>query len=81
MRAVVCLVDEHVGSGSGVQKGGVVDENKEPTTSQEEDVEAHGYVDRPVGEQPSVDANAEELDDVEAHGFVDRPVADRPVAD
>jgi hypothetical protein len=81
MGVFVCLEDEHVGSGSDGQKGGVVNENKEPTTSQEEDVEAHGYVERPVGEQPSMDANTEELDDVEAHGFVDRPVADRPVAD
>jgi hypothetical protein len=59
-----------------------VEENKEPTTAdaETEDVEGHGWVDRPVGEQPAADANKEEPD-VEGHGFVDRPVADRPVAD
>lgn len=52
-------------------------ENKEPTTSEEnEDVEAHGYVERPPGEDR--DANTEELD-VEAHGFVEKPVDMRPV--
>jgi hypothetical protein len=51
-----------------------VEENKEPTTSSEnEDVEAHGYLERPVGEQPAADANAEEAD-VEAHSFVEKPV-------
>jgi hypothetical protein len=51
-------------------------ENKEPTTSQEnEDVEAHGYVERPPAEDR--DANTEELD-VEAHGFVEKPVDMRP---
>jgi predicted carbohydrate-binding protein with CBM5 and CBM33 domain len=57
-----------------------VEENKEPTTSKEEDVEAHGYVERPVGEQPSVEANTEEPD-VEGHGFVEKPVAEKPVAE
>lgn len=51
-----------------------MEENKEPTTSSEnEDVEAHGYLERPVGEQPAADANAEEAD-VEAHSFVEKPV-------
>jgi hypothetical protein len=58
-----------------------VEENKEPTTADEtEDVEGHGWVDRPVADQPVADANSEEPD-VEGHSFVDRPVADRPVAD
>jgi hypothetical protein len=61
-------------------KGGAVEENKEPTTSKEEDVEAHGYVERPVGEQPSAEANTEEPD-VEGHGFVEKPVAEKPVAE
>jgi hypothetical protein len=55
-----------------------VEENKEPTTSSEdEDVEAHGYVDRPVGEQPAAEAATEEAD-VEAHGFAEKPVDMRP---
>jgi hypothetical protein len=54
-----------------------MEESKEPTTSQEnEDVEAHGYVDRPA--QEDLEANTEEKD-VEAHGFVDKPVDMRPV--
>ncbi|MFL5980575.1 MAG: hypothetical protein ACJ74D_00525 [Gaiellaceae bacterium] len=51
-----------------------MEENKEPTTS-DEDVEGHGFVERPVGEQPSMDANTEEPD-VEGHGFVEKPVAE-----
>jgi hypothetical protein len=55
-----------------------VEENKEPTTSSEdEDVEAHGYLERPVGEQPAAEANTEEAD-VEAHSFVEKPVDMRP---
>lgn len=55
-----------------------MEEKKQPTTSSEnEDVEAHGFVDRPV-EAPGQEANTEEPD-VEAHGFVDKPVDMRPV--
>ena len=61
-------------------KGGVVNENKEPTTSKEEDVEAHGYVEKPVAERPSAEANSE-APDVEGHGFVEKPVAERPSAE
>lgn len=56
-----------------------MEENKEPTTS-DEDVEAHGYVEQPVGESPSMEANTEEPD-VEGHGFVEKPVAEKPVAE
>jgi predicted carbohydrate-binding protein with CBM5 and CBM33 domain len=56
-------------------KGGAVEENKEPTTTENEDVEAHGYTERPV-ERP-VEGNTE-APDVEAHGFVEKPV-ERPV--
>jgi len=61
-------------------KGGAVDENKEPTTSKEEDVEGHGFVERPAAERPSMEANSEEPD-VEGHGFVEKPVAERPSAE
>ena len=57
-----------------------MEENKEPTTSKEEDVEAHGYVERPAAERPSMEANTEEPD-VEGHGFVEKPVAERPSAE
>jgi hypothetical protein len=52
-----------------------VEEKKEPTTSNE-DVEAHGYVDRPT--QEDLEASSEEPD-VELHGLVDKPVDMRPV--
>ena len=59
-----------------------MEENKEPTTSKEEDVEAHGYVERPPAERPSMEATSEEPDpDVEGHGFVEKPVAEKPVAE
>ena len=55
-----------------------MEENKEPTTSTEnEDVEGHGFVDRPVADQPVADANTEEPD-VEGHSFVEKPVDMRP---
>ena len=57
-----------------------MEENKEPTTSENEDVEAHGYAERPVGEQPSAEANSEEPD-VEAHSFTERPVGEQPSAE
>ena len=47
-------------------------EKKEPTTS-DEDVEGHGYTERPVGE--SADA-ASEKPDVEGHAFSERPVGE-----
>jgi hypothetical protein len=71
------VVDGLVGEIAGAMpatKGGAMEENKEPTTS-DEDVEGHGFVERPVGEQPSMDANTEEPD-VEGHGFVEKPVAE-----
>jgi hypothetical protein len=63
-----------------------VEENK-PTTSENEDVEAHGYTERPVGEQPSAEANSEEPD-VQGHSFTERPAqedregfSERPVGE
>ena len=52
-----------------------MEESKEPTTADNEDVKAHGVVDRPPGEDR--EANTEEAD-VEAHGVVDKPVDMRP---
>jgi hypothetical protein len=64
---------------AGIEKGGVVDEQREPTTSEDEDVEAHrspverAPVERPVEE---LGANSEEPE-VEGH-LLDRPV-EKPV--
>jgi hypothetical protein len=54
-----------------------VEEPKTPTTTDEEDVEAHGYSDRPT-DRPTdeLDAASDEPE-VEGHGFTDRPT-DRP---
>jgi hypothetical protein len=53
----------------------VVEEEKIPTTSDTEDVEAHGYTDRPTDDKDREAASDEP--DVEGHGFTDRPT-DRP---
>jgi hypothetical protein len=53
-----------------VSKGGVVEEQPTPTTSDTEDVEAHGVVDRPLEEDRDA---ATESPDVEGHSFVERP--------
>jgi hypothetical protein len=57
------------------RKGGAVEENTKPTTTENDDVEAHGNMERPV-EQP-VEGHSE-APDVEAHGNMERPV-ERPV--
>lgn len=56
-----------------------MDEEKTPTTS-DDDVEAHGYSDRPTSDDKDRDAASDEPD-VEAHGLLDRPGVDRPSAD
>jgi hypothetical protein len=61
-------------------KGGAVEENKQPTTPENEDVEAHGFVDRPVGERPPMEGHGEEPD-VEAHLLTGLPPAERPPAE
>jgi len=53
-----------------------VEENKEPTTTEDEDVEAHG-LDRPDTERPDVEAQTESPD-VEGHAFLERPDVERP---
>lgn len=53
-----------------------MEESKEPTTADNEDVEAHGLVDRPPAEDR--EANTEEPE-VEGHGLVERPPDMRPV--
>ena len=51
-------------------------ENKEPTTSENEDVEAHGLT-RPDSERPDTEQHSEEPD-VEGHAFLERPGSERP---
>ena len=50
-----------------------MEENKQPTTPENEDVEAHGVTERPPGELPTLGGNTEEPD-VELHSFVEKPV-------
>lgn len=58
-----------------------MEENREPTTSSEtEDVEAHGVTERPPAERPGAEGYSESPD-VEAHGFGERPPAERPPAE
>ena len=63
---------------AGIEKGGVVDEQRDPTTSEDEDVEAHrSPVERAPVERPVEELDANSDDDVEAH-LLDRPV-EKPV--
>ena len=48
-----------------------MEENTKPTTTENDDVEAHGNMERPV-ERP-VEANTE-APDFEAHSFAEKPV-------
>jgi hypothetical protein len=49
-----------------------VEDEKTPTTSEAEDVEAHSLRDRPGTERPGMEASSEEPD-VEAHSLSERP--------
>lgn len=53
-----------------------MEEEKTPTTSDTEDVEGHGVLDRPV--EAEREGVLDEPDDVEGHGYVDKPVEARP---
>ena len=62
-----------------------MEEEKTPTTSDTEDVEAHGVTDRPIEDERE---GVLDEPDVEAHGYTDRPieteregVLDRPSQD
>jgi hypothetical protein len=70
------LVLEIVGSIRRL-KGGVVEDEKTPTTSEAEDVEAHLLRDRPGQERPDMEASSEEPE-VEGHLLRDRPGQERP---
>ena len=47
----------------------------------EKDVEAHGTIDSPGVDSPSIDRTDDEGDDVEGHALIDSPAADRPAVD
>jgi len=57
-----------------------VEDNKQPTTPESEDVEAHGLTGLPPSERPPMDANTEEPD-VEAHALAALPPNERPPAE
>jgi hypothetical protein len=48
--------------------------------AQSDDVEGHGFQDRPSAEQPSAE-RTDEGDDVEGHMLGDRPSAEQPSAE
>ena len=52
-----------------------MEDEKTPTTSEEEDVDAHLLRDKPGYEKPSFDAASEEPE-VEGHGWVEKPAAE-----
>jgi hypothetical protein len=56
-----------------------VEDEKTPTTSEEEDVDAHLLRDKPGYEKPSFDAASE--GDVEAHLLRDKPGYEKPSFD
>jgi hypothetical protein len=55
-------------------------EEQDLTTSEDEEVEAHGLAERPTSESPTAEATSEEPD-VEGHGLVERPSSERPTAE
>jgi hypothetical protein len=70
------LVLEIVGSIRRL-KGGVVEDEKTPTTSEAEEVEGHLLRDRPGTERPGTEAQ-DEGPEVEGHSLRDRPGTERP---
>ena len=57
-----------------------MEDEKTPTTSEAEDVDAHLLRDRPTTDRPNLDVASEEPD-VEGHSLAGRPNTDRPVSD
>jgi hypothetical protein len=47
----------------------------------EKDVEAHGVIDSPNVDSPSVDRTDDDGNDVEGHALIDSPAVDRPAVD
>jgi hypothetical protein len=55
-------------------------EEKDLTTSEDEEVEAHGLAERPTSESPTSERASEEPD-VEGHGLIERPSSERPTSE
>jgi len=55
-------------------------EEKDLTTSEDEDVEGHRLTDRPSSESPTSERASEEPD-VEGHALSERPSSERPTAE
>jgi len=65
---------------AGIEKGGVVDEQRDPTTSEDEDFEGHKLSERPTSESPTSERSSEEPD-VEGHALTERPTSERPTSE
>jgi hypothetical protein len=57
------------------------DDREAQIDEKEEDVEAHGTIDSPGVDSPSIDRTDDEGDDVEGHALIDRPGVDSPNVD
>jgi hypothetical protein len=75
MRGLACLVGER--RSEPALKGGAVEENKEPTTSNDE-VEAHGPLERSPSEQPAEDLQRDDEPDFEGHALLERSPTESP---
>ena len=56
-------------------------DDREAQIDETEDVEAHGTIDSPGVDSPSIDRTDDEGDDVEGHALIDRPGVDSPNVD
>jgi hypothetical protein len=57
------------------------DDREAQIDAKDDDVEAHGTIDRPGVDAPSVDRTDDDGDDVEAHSLIDAPSIDAPAVD
>ena len=55
-------------------------DDREALVDEKEDVEAHGTIDSPGVDSPSID-RTDDGDDVEGHALIDRPSIDSPSID
>lgn len=55
-------------------------DDREAQVDETEDVEAHGTIDSPGVDSPTIDAT-DEGDDVEGHALIDSPAVDSPAVD
>ena len=55
-------------------------DDREAQVDETEDVEAHGTIDSPGVDSPTID-QTDEGDDVEGHALIDSPAVDSPTVD